>query len=193
MLAKLAKFRFFRHFCRCEVGQLDQLHPFLLRLREGEVPPRAVFLITTYSKLLARRFGALSHLFRSAIIPPPRNLMSKFTRVRPTSINFALSRLAFIFNSRKAKSPEGSRKYERAKKWSLFCECLLTPDRLNHTHNANNEPPQLPRRRCKRKCCVKFIPNFQRSKSLYSMTKPGPNRVLFPGEPGGVNPRILCR
>ena len=39
MLAKLAKFHFFRHFCRFEVGQLGQLHPFSLYLREDEVPP----------------------------------------------------------------------------------------------------------------------------------------------------------
>ena len=42
-LAKLAEFRLFRHFCRFEVGQLGQLHPFLLRLREGKVPPEPSF------------------------------------------------------------------------------------------------------------------------------------------------------
>ena len=42
-LAKLAKFHFFRHLCRFEVGQLGQLHPSLLRLREGEVSPESSF------------------------------------------------------------------------------------------------------------------------------------------------------
>ena len=39
-LAKLAKFRFYRPFCRFEVGQLGQLHLFSLHLREGD-PKRA--------------------------------------------------------------------------------------------------------------------------------------------------------